>query len=348
MGDVFKPDITHRQHRQRRTYFVKLILTIFTLTFFTLSYICFTKATFSLTNNNMNITQLLSCPNMNKTKIDTGREHFLKSRVVICGLIRDRESHVIRLKEQLNMLTNVFADYAIVIVENDSIDGTRRELINWAKTDSHVHIIGCDNKTNSIQACNLSLDATKIQFLPETRRIEKMVRLRNMYLNYVTNHSILKHYDYIIVEDFDLTSFTYIDGLYSTGFHLNNDSTIDAICSNGIYYNKLFGNRISFETYFDPYAHKDQYNQNWSMAYNDIWSSFFRQYTCNDNLIPVQSCFSGRTIYRLKSLKGKYYRTYLDQHNQVICEHVGLHQSLNNMYLNSEMIFYVVENNLIT
>jgi len=346
MGEIFKSETIYFHHHHHQRICFKLILTIFTIICFTLSYICFTKATFHLTNNNLYISQLLQCPNINKTRIDYGRKHFSQSRVIICGLIRDRESHVKLIKEQLNKITKNFADYAIVIVENDSIDGTRQELIDWAKDDQHIHVIGCENQTNSIQSCNLSLAATQIRFLPETRRIEKMVQLRNIYLNYIDNHFLLNQFDYVIVEDLDLTSYTYLDGLFSTGFYLNNDSTIDAICSNGIYYNSLFDNLIAYETYFDPYAHKDKENQNWSMAYNDIWSSFFRKYSCDDNLIHVQSCFSGRTIYKFKSIKGKRYRTYLDQNNQAICEHVGLHQTLKKMYLNSEMIFYIVENNV--
>jgi hypothetical protein len=266
--------------------------------------------------------------------------------VIICGLIRDREAHIKRLKEQLNIITKNFAEYAIVIVENDSKDNTRRELINWAENDKHIHIIGCGNQTNNPHACNLSLAATTIRFIPETNRIEKMVRLRNIYMNYIDNHILLNKFDYVIVEDFDLTTYTYLNGLFSTGYYLNNNLTIDAICSNGIFYNTILKNMISYETYFDPYAHKDQQNQNWSMAYNDLWSTLFRKYSCDDNLIHVQSCFSGRTIYKFKSIKGKRYRTYLDQNNQAICEHVGLHQTLKKMYLNSEMIFYIVENNV--
>jgi hypothetical protein len=350
MAEALKSDVNHFYHCHRRFCFIKFILIICTIVFFTLSYVCFTKATLHLiddNNNNNSIFQLLQCPYINQTRVEYGRKHFSQSRVIICGLLRDRESHIPRLKEQLSTITKFFADYAIVIVENDSKDGTRRELINWAKTDSHIHVIGCENQTNSIKSCNLSLPATKIRFLPETKRIEKMVRLRNIYLNYIDNHVLLNQFDYIIIEDFDLTSYTYINGLFTTGFYLNNDSNIDAICSNGIYYNRVLGNVFSYETYFDPYAHKDKDNQHWSMTYNDLWSSLFRKYSCNENLIPVQSCFSGRSIYRLKSIQGKRYRTYLDQNKQPVCEHVGLHETLNNMYLNSEMIFYILENNLI-
>ncbi|CAF3467743.1 unnamed protein product [Rotaria sp. Silwood1] len=322
------------------------MLSILTVVFFTLSHIVFTKATFHLNNGHYVYSQTLQCTNINKTRIEEGQKHLSQSRVIICGLIRDRESHIKRLKQQLNEIIKFFADYAIVVVENDSKDGTRRELLNWAKHDKHIHVIGCNNQINSISPCNLSLAATKIRSIPKTLRIKKMVRLRNIYMDYIEKHSLLKQFDYVIVEDFDLTTYTYLNGLFSTGFYLKYDSTIDAICSNGIFYNKLFGNMITYETYFDPYAHKDKQNQNWGKAYNDMWSTLFRKYSCNQGLISVQSCFSGRTIYRYKSIEGKRYRTYIDQYKQAICEHVGLHETLKNIYINSEMIFYVKENNI--
>jgi hypothetical protein len=47
--------------------------------------------------------------------------------MIICGSIRERQSHIERLKEQLNNIAKNVADYAIV--ENDSKDNTRQEFI---------------------------------------------------------------------------------------------------------------------------------------------------------------------------------------------------------------------------
>lgn len=325
--------------------FTKFLLLICIVTCFTLSIISFRKATLHLNSSNINetLSSLLQCPHINQSRVHIGRKHFSQSRVIIAGLIRDREEHIESLRLQLYSLTRSFADYAIVIVENDSKDRTREKLLEWTKHDSHVHVIGCGDSPS----CQLSLAETKRQFRPEISRIQKMVRLRNIYLDYIDNHQQLSQYDYLVVEDFDLKTYTYTDGLYSTGFHFQNDSSINAICSNGIYYNRLLNNLISYETYFDPYAHKDQYNLNWSMVYNDLWSTMFRQYACQKDLISVYSCFSGRTIYRYRSIRGKHYRTYLDRNQQAICEHVGLHEYFPNIYLNSEMIFYVVANNIV-
>ncbi|CAF1076503.1 unnamed protein product [Adineta steineri] len=285
----------------------------------------------------------LQCSHKNRTRLESGRLHLARSRVIICGMVRDHEMEIPRIRQQIEEVTRLFADYVIIIVENDSKDGTRRELIRWAqdkKVAGRIHVIGCGNKANDDRPCNLSLARTAADHPPDQSRIEKMVQLRNIYMKYIEDNTQLPQYEYILVQDFDLVTYTYIDGFLSTGFHLQTDPTIDAICANGVYNHVLFGRK----KYVDPYAHKDEQNQNWSVIYNEIWSSFFRLYPCSIDLVPVRSCFSGATFYRYSSIKGKRYRTYLDSYKQPICEHVGLHETLNKVYLNSEMILYVIKN----
>ena len=289
----------------------------------------------------LDISRSHPCGQINRTSIDIGREHFSHSRVIICGLIRDREKHLPRFQRQIYEITRLFASYAIVIVENDSRDRTREELIRWSKEDRHVHLVECSQSNQS--SCRLALAATRKERIPSLSRIEKMVRLRNLYMDYIDEQSIFHRYDYVIIEDYDLTTLTYIDGLFSTAFHFDRDPTIDAICANGIFYQPW----IPYEMYFDPYAHIDEQNEHWTYEKNLRWSRFFRHYPCREELQWAKSCFSGRTIYRYASIRDKRYRTYLNEHHEPICEHVGLHQTLKNIYLNGRMLFYIVKNNLV-
>jgi hypothetical protein len=128
-------------------------------------------------------------------------------------------------------------------------------------------------------------------------------------MKYPEDNTQLTKYEYVLVQDFDLWGYTYTDGLLSIGFYLSTNPTIDVICANGILHNKFLGSIISYKTYFDPYAHKDEHDWNWSIKYNNLWSLLFRRYSCETHLIPVQSCFSGQTIYRFESIKGNRYRT---------------------------------------
>ncbi|CAF0986408.1 unnamed protein product [Adineta steineri] len=331
-------------YRHRWGLLIILISAVFLFIYSIIPHIIFATSKLSLTDDFL-LPQSLRCSHKNRTRLESGRLHLARSRVIICGMVRDRQARIPRIRQQIEETTRMFADYVIVIVENDSKDGTRRELIHWAqdkKVAGRVHVIGCGNKVNDDRPCNLSLARTAPNHLPDLSRIEKMVQLRNIYMKYIEEDTQLSQYEYLLVQDFDLVTYTYVDGLLSTGFHFNADPTIDAICANGVYNHILFGRK----KYFDPYAHKDEQNQKWSVLYNDIWSSFFRIYPCSIDLVPVQSCFSGATFYRYSSIKGKHYRTYLDSYKQAICEHVGLHETLKKVYLNSEMILYIIKNDI--
>ncbi|CAF2550980.1 unnamed protein product [Rotaria sp. Silwood2] len=330
-------------HYYRRWTFVTFLLIAIGIFIFSIvPHLGFDDPT-SSSADDLHLPQSLQCPHKNNIKLEYGRSHLAHSRVIICGLIHDREQHIHRLRQQIEEITPIFADYAIVIVESDSKDRTRYELIRWAqdkKVANRIHIIGCGNRASDDRPCNLLQISNRSTAHPDTPRIKKMVRLRNIYMQYIEDDIQLSKFDYVIVQDFDLRTYTYIDGLLSTGFHFGKDSTIDAICANGINHHRILGRR----RYYDPYAHKDEQNKDWSVWFNDQWSAIFRKYSCSTGLVSVQSCFSGATMYRYTSIKGKRYRTYIDSYQQSICEHVGFHETINNMYLNSEMIFYVIKN----
>ena len=48
------------------------------------------------------------------------------------------------LRKQAETVGGLFADYAILVVENDSQDGTRAKLLEWAKENRRVRVLGCD------------------------------------------------------------------------------------------------------------------------------------------------------------------------------------------------------------
>jgi hypothetical protein len=64
----------------------------------------------------------------------------LKSRPIICSSIDNHEFHTKLFKQQLNSITKFFANYAIIIAENDSEDDTTRELIYWTEDRIRIHV----------------------------------------------------------------------------------------------------------------------------------------------------------------------------------------------------------------
>lgn len=84
--------------------------------------------------------------------------------MIVCGLIRDREEQIPHIRLHIQEVAQIFADYAVVIIENDWKDDTRGALIRWAQEDSiqgRIHVLGCDSQVNDVQSCNLSLAPTR-------------------------------------------------------------------------------------------------------------------------------------------------------------------------------------------
>src|SRR5579885_336563 len=75
-------------------------------------------------------------PSFNKDSVsrsieNRGFTHMRKSKIIIAGLIRDKEYLVNDIKRKLEGLGSYFLDYRILIVENDSKDKTRELLLKW-------------------------------------------------------------------------------------------------------------------------------------------------------------------------------------------------------------------------
>src|SRR5262245_58080831 len=67
-----------------------------------------------------------------------GRSAMRESRTVICGLARNVAAHLPRTKARIERLGSMFADYRVLVYENDSTDSTPAILNRWAKANRRV------------------------------------------------------------------------------------------------------------------------------------------------------------------------------------------------------------------
>ena len=146
---------------------------------------------------------------------------------MIAGLIRNGSKHTPRIKRQTEHLSSYFQDYHILIVENDSTDDTRRQLLAWHDDNPRVDILGCGV---NVDECIMKLPKT-IDHESDRPRIVKMANLRNIYLDNVLEN--YRSFDYLIVMDLDLVGTCYLDGIASSFGSLDHHPEIDAISSNG-------------------------------------------------------------------------------------------------------------------
>src|SRR5262245_25427326 len=73
--------------------------------------------------------------------VDRGRSAMSEARIVICGLARNVAAHLPRTKARIERLGSMFADYRVLVYENDSTDATPAILNRWAARNDRVTAI---------------------------------------------------------------------------------------------------------------------------------------------------------------------------------------------------------------
>ena len=247
-----------------------------------------------------------------KKQINTGIHRAEASSIVICALARN-VSHVIeKNKKRLEIIGEKFKNYKIVIIENDSVDGSREKLDDWSKANSNVILLDCCD----IGSCKCELkkrhgyDIGSIS----SERFQNMATYRDRYLAYVKKH--FSNYEYMLVMDFDLDGSTNIEGLYIS---LSYDDW-DAIFINGM--STIPGTCGLIAVPYDSLAYRNE-NQSIDKKYNIVFLNLcmiIDNYKhCNNKLTPVKSAFNGYGLYRIKSIINCTYSNNCDS-----CEHICL------------------------
>lgn len=259
-----------------------------------------------------------------------------QSKVVICGLMRDNESNIPFIKNRSKYIIDSFSDYIILIVENDSKDNTRLKLLEWAKEDPKVIILGCGYNESK---CNLQLPRTQGHLI-DGSRMDKMTFLRETYLNEIKTY--FPNYEFTIMWDMDCVSYIYRDGILNSIGYMS-ENNWDCVCANGFYHTPV----VDF--YYDDFAHLDKDERVKEHNRGNLWHDMFshyREYIFGDPPSKCRSCFSGFAIYRTNSiLNTSYYTRPTDcSKNNIICEHVCLNTQLPNVYLNPSMLNVLLRN----
>lgn len=278
-----------------------------------------------------------------KNKEITGLEFMRTKSIVIVSLVRDVEEQIPDIIKKVEKLASYFRDYIVLIVENDSKDNTRKELLKWSKNNSRVKILGCGvNSDKCIMGLEKTVKDTDTQYDKFRKRIEKMVYLRNIYLNEIKNK--YSGFDYVCIWDLDTIGTTYIDGIANTFYYFSKENTnIDVICGFGLYvgWNPTI--------YYDSFAHLsvgEKYDIKNKTMMDIKYLSLSFKYKRGDEPVETDSCFGGIAFYRLSSLLSPYvfYDMTPSQEN-IECEHVRLHKKIKGTKLmNPSMINLVLYN----
>ncbi len=180
-------------------------------------------------------------------------------------------------------------------------------------------------------------------------RIQKMAKLRNIYLDYIKTH--YSDFDYMLVYDFDIIGQLYKDGVKDTFRILNTVPEINAITANGV----RKGNNLMGSQYYDPFAIFGMTSpscfENEAAKRQDeqrlIKGGFIPsesdttfRFKSGFGLIPVKSAFAGLAVFRIEPIirTGASYDLTCPK---ITCEHTALAESIGGVYINPKMVLYV-------
>lgn len=251
---------------------------------------------------------------------------MLEKSVLIAALARDCNNSILRNIPKIEKLRKEFKESHVVIIENDSKDGTKETLKRWEKESIGVEAIMNDYGTVTIpeQSKDIKNPGTSMH------RISKMAKYRNMYMDYARNADF--NIDYLIVIDIDIEDFS-VEGIIDSINNAPNDW--GGIFANGVkFYNKyLF---VFYDTFaFIPY--KSKYidltiNENITNAHKITNKVKYNSY------IKCFSAFGGIGIYKWDIISDLYYKADKNNRskvNETICEHIPFNiEIINKGYMN--------------
>ncbi len=254
-----------------------------------------------------------------RKNVRRGYEHMKQKKVAICGLARDCQKRLKKNMAVLEKLRTCFSQSYVVVVENDSKDGTKDVLKRWAGRKKDVYILTEDSGQETIPA--ESHNEARPWF--SKHRMELMVKYRNKYLEFVEKNFTV---DYLIIVDMDLFHIS-LDGIADT---FGQPIAWDAVTSNG---RNVPPGRAFFSgyVYFDTYALRevsDTRPQTEEMIF--AYQYLLKPLKKGMPMMRVASAFNGLAVYRKPSVEGLRYHCLLnaDARVEAECDHVSLHRDM--------------------
>lgn len=233
-----------------------------------------------------------------RQRVFAGLARMRQSSVVVCGLARNVAEVLPVTLARVERLGELFADYRVILFENDSRDGTAAVLTEWSRRNPRGRVLSetLGDCVNPTARC--------------LRRAERMARYRNRYLDVVKSE--FADFTHAIVLDTDLKGGWSLDGLADTFGH----DAWDFVGSNGIIFKRLKRD-WNVPVQYDAWA----FRLDDKMTPLPVHAVNAMQWQRGQPLVPVTSCFGGLGVYRMPALLAAGYDGWDS-------EHVPLHQQM--------------------
>ncbi|MES2215391.1 MAG: hypothetical protein V4485_05210 [Pseudomonadota bacterium] len=235
---------------------------------------------------------------LNQDLLERGKVEMSKHKIVICAITRDNAVFFETMKKHLQAIGEEFADYRILLFENDSKDGAKDLLKKWSLDNAKVTII------------------TKDFHNKKRPSIKFMAEARNHYLKEL-NTPKYKDFDMLRVVDMDMP---YGFDLRGIRHSFSEIGRWDAVCSNGLNRGGRMYDAFAFRSKDFPYT---QYEVGEEKYWQVIIPEMQQVIPATQDLMPVDSCFGGLAFYKRDKIKDCLYDSLQED-----CEHVAFHKCI--------------------
>ncbi len=247
-------------------------------------------------SNDPSLEQLPSLNSLDPSILAKGIDEMKKHKVVIAGITRNNASDLAITIKTIEYIGSFFADYRVVVFENDSNDGTKEKLSDWKTRNPKIQILSEDYNIQK---------RPSIKFLADAR---------NKYIKAIQSEQY-NDFDMVLLIDMDMSFGIDVRGIQDSFARID---SWDGICSNGIFKN-------TGEMY-DAFAFRNAefplpFPNEIYATVNETLSKIQKIYPVGSNLVPVHSCFGGMAIYKRTGIAGCEYDSIAED-----CEHVAFHQ----------------------
>lgn len=266
--------------------------------------------------NDLPLERLTFLDSLSSFILAKGIDEMKKHKVVIAGITRNNAPDLHIMIKTIEHIGGFFADYRVVLFENDSNDGAKEILNNWKLANSKINILS---------------ENYNIQKRPNNKFL---AMARNKYISAIQAEEY-KEFDIVLLIDMDMSFGVDIRGIQDSFAKID---AWDGVCSNGIF--KSTGEM------WDAFAFRsaefpNRFPEHVYLTLAKELEQIQKVYPAGSNLVPVYSCFGGMAIYKKSAILNCEYDSINED-----CEHVAFHQCAINknrmrMFMNpNQMIRY--------
>ena len=258
--------------------------------------------------------------------------HFDRT-IIICSIVRNAEKGLERNIPEIKRLCQMFKGYKVFVYENDSTDMTKKLLKEWHDSDP-ANVFVSLNDTSAQPTIPSVSDVPSINPFYSQKRIDKMAKLRNAYMQFVDDMGWSA--DYFVVVDLDVARIS-ADNIMSSFVR----EDWDAVTAFGYSTSPKLKRR-----YHDTYALTELGDEENPQTEEKIIKNSKKYANLNNDnhWVRVFSAFGGLAIYRFESIKGVRYEALKnnDPRVQVKCEHYSIYYQMkrrgfDRVYINPAM-----------